>query len=122
MASAWVYVINDGSGTPRITRQSHSGITVVPEGIGRYLVTFPIRVAGLAAVATLNSSVGTVTAVPGESTGLSPNQVRVSTLGLNNQAVGAVDFSLAVFYRTGCLPMVAGVLGATVLGVIAALA
>jgi hypothetical protein len=99
MATAWLYVINDGSGTPNIVRRSHAGITVTQQQPGHYVVTFPINVSGLACVATLNNSVGTVTAVPGESAGLSPNQVTVSTLSLQNQFVGSFDFSLAIFYR-----------------------
>ena len=95
---AWVYVINDGSG-PQIRRTSHSGITVIMNQPGNYTVTLPVTVSGLAAVATLGNSVGTVTAVPGESTGLAPNQISVSTLTLQNQLSPALDFSLAAFYR-----------------------
>lgn len=116
MANAWVYVINDGSGTPRIARKSHAGITVVQQNTGLYLVTFPIQVTGLAAVATLNSGGGIICAVPGESASLPANQVTVSTVGLNNLAVGTVDFSLAVFYATNRFPVVAGVLGAAAVG------
>jgi hypothetical protein len=95
---AWLYVINDGSG-PQIRRTSHSGITVVVNQPGNYTVTLPVTVSGLAAVATLGNSVGTITAVPGENTGLAPNQISVSTLTLQNQLSPALDFSLAAFYR-----------------------
>jgi hypothetical protein len=97
-ATAWVYVINDGSGTPNVKRSSHSATTVTQEQPGVYVVTFPITVSGLAAVGSLGNSVGTITVVPGESSGLSPNQVRVMTLTLQNQFIGSLDFSLAVFY------------------------
>lgn len=98
MATAWLYVINDGSGSPRIVRSSHPGTMVTQEQPGEYVVTFPLTVPGLACVGTLANSVGTITAVPGENTGLSPNQVRVFTLTLGNELRGAYDFSLAVFY------------------------
>jgi hypothetical protein len=96
--TAWVYVINDGSG-PQIRRTSHDGITVIMNQPGNYTVTLPFAVSGLAAVATLANSVGTITAVPGENTGLAPNQISVSTLTLQNQLSPALDFSLAAFYR-----------------------
>jgi hypothetical protein len=103
MATAWVYVINDGSGTPQVVRSSHSGTTVTQVQPGEYVVTFPGSVRDLTCVATLNNSVGTITVVPGEHTGLLPNQARVLTLSLQNQLMGSYDFSLAVFYRAGCL-------------------
>jgi hypothetical protein len=96
MAEAWVYVTNDG-GVPKIKRTSHAGTTVTQIQLGELVVTFPLSIPGLAAVATLADSVGTITAVPGESSALSPNQVRVFTLTLDNQA-GSYAFSLAVFY------------------------
>lgn len=99
MATAWVYVINDGGGTPNVVRRSHSGTTVTQQQPGVYLVTFPPAVKGLACVATLNNSVGTITAVPGDNAGLPPNQVTVATLTLQNSFGGAYDFSLAVFYN-----------------------
>ena len=40
-----------------------------------------------------------ITVVPGENTGLAPNQISVSTLTMQNQLSPALDFSLAVFYR-----------------------
>jgi hypothetical protein len=97
MATAWLYVINNGSGVPNVVRSSPSGITVTQVQPGEYVVTFPRRFSDLACVATLNSSVGTITAVPGENTGLSPNQVRVLTLSLSNALLRTYDFSLAVF-------------------------
>jgi hypothetical protein len=99
MATAWVYVINNGSGTPNVVRRSHSATTVVPQQPGVYRVTFPPAVQWLACVATLNNSVGTITAVPGDNAGLPANQVTVSTLTLQNQFLGSLDFSLAVFYN-----------------------
>jgi hypothetical protein len=96
--TAWLYVINDGSG-PQIRRTSHDGITVTVNQPGNYTVTLPFAVSGLAAVATLANSVGTITAVPGENTGLAPNQISVSTLTLQNQLSPVLDFSLAAFYR-----------------------
>jgi len=98
MAEAWGYVINDGSGVPKIKRTSHAGTTLTQGQPEEYVVTFPLSIAGLAAVATLANSVGTITAVPGESSALSPNQVRVATLTLDHQAIGSYSFSLAVFY------------------------
>jgi hypothetical protein len=53
----------------------------------------------LAAVGTLANSVGVITVVPGESAGLAPNQINVSTLTLQNQLSPVFDFSLAAFYR-----------------------
>ena len=99
MADAWVYVINDGSGTPNVKRKSHPGITVVEQQPGVYVVTFPTSVRNLACVATLNNSVGTITAVPGDVAGLAANQVSVMTMTLQNQFLGSYDFSLAVFYN-----------------------
>jgi hypothetical protein len=114
MASAWVYVINDGAGVPRIARSSNAGITVTQRQPGEYVVTFPVSARGLAAVATLGNSVGAITAVPGESTGLPPNEVRVSTHSLQDGLRGTFDFSLAVFYReTNWWPWV--IVGATAL-------
>jgi hypothetical protein len=101
MATAWVRVINDGSGTPNVVRKSHASTTVVQQQPGVYLVTFPNNVRGLTCVATLNNSVGTITAVPGDSAGLQSNQVTVSTLTLQNQFGGGFHFSLAVFFSTG---------------------
>ena len=99
MATAWVYVINNGSGTPNVVRRSHAATTVAQQQPGVYLVTFPPAVKGLACVATLNNSVGTITAVPGDNAGLPANQVTVSTMTLQNQFLGSYDFSLAVFYN-----------------------
>ena len=65
MAAGWVYVVNDGSGTPRIVRRSHPKIAVSQVQAGEYVVTFPKIVKNLTCVATLNNSVGTITAVPG---------------------------------------------------------
>jgi hypothetical protein len=112
MAYAWIYVINDGSGVPKIVRTSHSATTVVQIQPGEYVVTFPITVPGLAAVGSLGNSVGTMTVVPGESSALSPNQVRVLTLTLQNQLNGAYHFNLAVFYpaRWPWWPWVVGAL------------
>jgi hypothetical protein len=101
MATAWVYVINNGSGTPNLVRRSHAGTTVTQQQPGVYLVKFPPAVKRLACVATLNNSVGTITAVPGDNAGLPANQVTVSTLTLQNQFRGSYDFSLAVFYNPG---------------------
>ncbi|HET6341944.1 MAG TPA: hypothetical protein VFG78_07150 [Gemmatimonadota bacterium] len=99
MATAWVYVINDGGGTPNVVRRSHSATTVEQVQAGEYVVTFPSYVRYLACVATLNNSVGTITAIPGDVSGLLPNQARVVTLTLGNELRGSYDFSLAVFYR-----------------------
>jgi hypothetical protein len=98
MGTAWVYVIM-GFGVD-IRRSSHTGTKVTRTQPGTYVVTFPFsNIHGLAAVATLGASVGTITAVPGEGTGgLSPNEVRVLTSTLDNQAID-LPFSLAVFYQ-----------------------
>ena len=111
MATAWVYVINDGSGSPNVVRRSHSGITVTQQQPGVYVVTFPSFVSYLACVATLNNSVGTITVTPGDSAGLSPNQVSVVTLTLQNQFIGTLHFSLAVFYPFRLWPWIVAVLG-----------
>jgi hypothetical protein len=98
MATAWLYVINDGSGSPNIARTSDVGTTVTQVQPGEYVVTLPFAISGMACVGTLNNSVGTITAVPGDHSGLSSNQVRVLTLSLQNQLIGSYDFSLAMFY------------------------
>ena len=96
--TAWLFVISDLSG-PHIHRTSHDGITLSMNQPGNYTVTLPFKVSGLAAVGTLANSVGTITVVPGETTGLALNQMSVSTLTLQNQLSSAFSFSLAVFYR-----------------------
>src|SRR5258705_12706310 len=108
MATAWLYVINDGSGSPKIVRSSHAGTTVTQPQPGEYVVTFPLTVSGLACLGTLGNSQGTITAVPGNTSALAPNQVRVLTSSLQGAMVGSLDFSLAVFYpnRRGWLPLV----------------
>ncbi len=98
MATASIYVINDGSGSPKVVRSSHSGTTVSQVQPGEYVVTFPFTTSGFTCVGTLNNSVGTITVVPGDNSGLTPNQVRVITLSLQNQLMGTFDFGLAVFY------------------------
>lgn len=100
MATAWVYVINDGSGVPNIVRSSHSATTVTQVQRGEYVVTFPTSVRDVACVATLGNSVGTITAIPGENSALESHQVRVLTLSLGNELRGSYDFSLAVFHTT----------------------
>jgi hypothetical protein len=113
MATAWIYVINDGSGTPKIVRRSLSGTTVNQVQPGEYVVTFPVMVSGMACVGTIGNSIGTITVVPGDKSGLQPNQVRVLTLTLGNQLIGSFDFSLAVFYQVRPWwpwPVVAGAL------------
>jgi hypothetical protein len=92
----WVYVVNDGSGKPQVRRCCPTGVKVTQVQPGEYIVTFPTIKKVLAPVATLNSSVGTITAVPGDSSGLGPNQVRVSTLSLGNAFLGIYDFTLFV--------------------------
>lgn len=94
---AWAYVINDGSGTPRLARASDSTISIRQEQAGEYVVTFPPAVARLSCVATLNNRVGLITAIPGDNSGLQPNQVRVLTLTLDNKLAGNYDFTLSVF-------------------------
>jgi hypothetical protein len=117
MATSWLYVINDGSGSPNIVRTSDAGTTVTQVQPGEYVVTLPFAVSGLACVGTLNNSVGTITAIPGDNSGLSANQVRVVTLSLQNQALGSYDFSLAVFYpaRRPWWPWVVGAIIVSVL-------
>ena len=118
MATAWVYVINDGAGVPRIARSSQAGITVTQRQPGEYVVAFPVSARGLAAVATLANSAGAITAVPGENTSLPPNQVRVFTHSLEDGLRGSFDFSLAVFYReTTWWPwLIAGAAALTAMG------
>lgn len=94
----WVFVVDDGSGTPQIRRASHWGINVTQEQPGVYTVTFPERFSGLACIASLNSSMGMITAVPGDSSGQPSNTVSVSTMEADGSFAGAVDFSLAVFF------------------------
>jgi hypothetical protein len=117
MATAWLYVINSGSGSPNIVRTSHPGTTVTQVQPGEYVVTLPFAVSGLACVGTLNNSVGTITAVPGDNSGLAANQVRVLTLTLQNQVIGSFDFSLAVFYSVR-RPWWPWVVGAIIAGVL----
>ena len=92
----WVYVVNDGSGKPQVRRSCPTGVKVAQAQPGEYIVTFPTLKKVLAPVATLNSSVGTITAVPGDSSALAPNQVRVLTLSLGNALLGIYDFTLFV--------------------------
>jgi hypothetical protein len=99
-AFAWIYVMNDGSGTPRIARASDDNISVKQVQPGEYVVTFDTKVKDLACIATLNNSVGFITAVPGDNSGLQASEVRVITLNPDNSLGGAFDFSLAVFFRT----------------------
>ena len=116
MAYAWLYVINNGSGTPNLVRTSDPGTTVTQVQPGEYVVTLPFRVSGLACVATLGNSVGTITAIPGDNSGLAPNHVRVLTHSLQNQLIGSYDFSLAMFYpvRRWWWPWVVGAIVAGV--------
>jgi hypothetical protein len=100
MGVDWVYVINDGSGTPNVKRKSRAGITVVQDQTGVYTVTFPESGSGLTCVATLNSSVGAITAVPGDAADKPANTVRILTADLNNNAMSSYHFSLVVFYNT----------------------
>lgn len=92
----WVYVVNDGSGKPQVRRSCPSGVKVTQVQPGEYVVTFPTIKKAVAPVATLNSSLGTITAVPGDSSALAPNQVRVMTLSLGNALLGIYDFTLFV--------------------------
>jgi hypothetical protein len=92
----WVYVVNDGSGKPQVRRSCPAGVKVAQVQPGEYIVTFPTIKKALAPVATLNNSVGTITAVPGDSSALAPNQVRVLTLSLGNALLGVYDFTLFV--------------------------
>jgi hypothetical protein len=92
----WVYVVNDGSGNPQVRRSCPTGVKVAQVQPGEYIVTFPKIKKVLAPVATLNNSVGTITAVPGDSSALGPNQVRVLTLSLGNALLGIYDFTLFV--------------------------
>lgn len=96
--TAWLYVINDGSG-PQIRRTSHDGITVSVNQPGNYTVSLPFKVLGLAAVGTLGNSVGMITVTPGENANLASNQISVLTLTTQNQLSPVLDFSLAAFYR-----------------------
>jgi hypothetical protein len=100
MGVDWVYVINDGSGTPNVKRTSRTGITVVQDQPGVYTVTFPQSGSGLTCIATLNNSVGAITAVPGDNANKPANTVQVLTMDLANNFRGSFDFSLAVFYNT----------------------
>jgi len=94
---AWVYVINGGT-EPRIQRASDAGISVRRIQPGEYVVTFAPEIKELVCTATLNNSVGAITAVPGDNSGLQPNEVRVLTLNLDNSFGGGFDFTLTVFY------------------------
>jgi hypothetical protein len=88
--------VNDGSGKPQVRRSCPTGVKVTQVQPGEYIVTFPTIKKVLAPVATLNNSVGTITAVPGDSSVLGPNQVRVLTLSLGNALLGSYDFTLLV--------------------------
>ena len=97
MATAQVSVINDGSDIPQVVQRSHTTITVTQLQPGEYVVTFPTTLRDLTCIATLNNSIGAITAIPGEQAGLLPHQVRVLTATLTNALAGTYDFSLAVF-------------------------
>jgi len=79
-----------------VRRSCPRGVKVTQVQPVEYIVTFATIKKALASVATLNSSVGTITAVPGDSSGLAPNQVRVLTLSLGNALLGIYDFRLFV--------------------------
>ncbi|SRR5260370_30720578 len=82
----------------RVVASSDFGVSIEEVQLGEYIVTFPVgfRVAGC--VATQNNSAGTITAIPGSNSALSPNQVRVVTLNLNNSFAGGLTYTLVVFY------------------------
>jgi hypothetical protein len=81
-----------------VVMASDFGVSIEEVQLGEYIVTFPegVRIAGC--VATQNSSVGSITATPGSNSALSPNQVRVLTLNLDNSFAGGVTYTLVVFY------------------------
>jgi hypothetical protein len=82
----------------RVAAASDFGILIEEAKVGQYIVTFPAYVAVVGCVATQNNSVGTITAIPGSKSGLSPNQVSVATLDLTNNFTGGLTFTLVVFY------------------------
>ena len=98
MSVAWLYVIDNGRGHPKIKRKSHAGISIVQNSIGNHTVTFPPSISRLTCVATLNNSVGMITAVPGDNAGRPPNTVNVLTFSTPGGGFSPYDFSLAVFY------------------------
>ena len=55
--------------------------------------------------------------IPGDNSGLSPNQVRVTTLSLQNELRGSYDFSLAAFHAAR-RPWWPWVVGALIVGVL----
>lgn len=92
----WVYVMNDGGGTPNVVRSSPDKVYVAAGQAGEYIVTFAAEFTRLACVACLNNSAGFVTAIPGDLSGLAHNQVRVLTFNMGGQLVSNLDFTLEV--------------------------
>ena len=92
----WAYLIDQGSGA-RIERSSDASISVVTPQPGEYIVTFPGNVKNIGCTATLNNSVGFITATPGDNSGLAANKVRVLTMNRDN-SFGPRDFTVAVYW------------------------
>ena len=90
----WACIVDQGSGA-RVERSSDDSITVDTRQPGEYLVTFPSSVARTGCTATLNNSVGFITGVPGDHSGLRDNQVRVLTMEPDN-SFASRDFTVVV--------------------------
>ena len=87
----WAYVVNG-----KVQHGSRQGISVQTIEPGYYIVTFPrdIKVRGV--TATVNNSHGDITAMPGDSTGLESNQVRIFTFSPGG-GFEARDFTSVVY-------------------------
>ena len=91
-ASYWAAVVDQGKAA-RIERASHDSISVQTLKPGEYVVVFPNDVRSAGCTATLNNSVGFITAVPGDRSGLPANGVRVLTMSPSN-VLEARDFTI----------------------------
>ena len=88
----WAFIVNGA-----IERASDASISVSNLSLGYHLVTFPSNVGGC--TATLNNSMGMISAVPGDLAGYSANQATVSTFQEDGTAI-ALDFTVVCYSMT----------------------
>jgi hypothetical protein len=82
----------------KVVAASDFGVSIEQVQLGQHIVTFPKRIHVTGCIATQNNSVGTITAIPGSNSALTPNQVRVLTFNLDNTPAGGVTYTLVAFY------------------------
>jgi hypothetical protein len=95
----WAYLIDQGviAEGARVEHSSDPTVSVETPQSGEYIVTFPPDIPVLGCTATMNNSVGFITAVPGENSGLQLNQVRVLTMNPDN-SFGPRDSTVVAYY------------------------